>query len=77
MSSFFNFDLFNAHRKSDLNEDINRMLLYIQKNYSPADRVKLVEGVKDGIKKGLEIEKETAKEKQESAEIALVLLSNI
>ena len=75
MSSFFS-SLFNE-RKAELNEDINKMIIYITKNYTPADRVKLIQGVKDGIKNDLEREAETAEERKTSAENALQQLKTV
>lgn len=76
MSRFFSFGgFFSDSKESDINEDINKMVIYIQKNYSPADRIRLLEGVKTGIKNGLELESKIAREKQERADGALELIT--
>jgi hypothetical protein len=56
--------------KPDINEDISRMVLYMNKHYSPDERITLIHGVVKGIDESLKIECELFKIKYENAHTA-------
>ncbi len=58
-------------KKPDINEDISRMVLYLNKNYSAAERFSLIEGVKRGVSDSILRDIEFFKEKYEQAHKAI------
>ncbi len=50
-------------QKPDINEDVSNMVLYINKNYTPSERLSLIKGIQLGVDNAIERERDFFKEK--------------